>query len=462
MSYYFARSIFCLVTGYDSGKAWVNTMRMKILKIVMTLVLCSLAISSLSCASESKSTQIEGKVVEVQRGNLVVDIPASGNLALSLKEDLAFEMSGTVEEILVEEGDSVEEGQVLAKLDTSEWERNLRTLEIDVMKAKINLKSAELALEKAEEPTDSQGNQIAPDPLEVDMRELQVEEAEARLEDAQEALDEVLDASPEITAPFDGFITKVNVDGGDEVKKGTVAAVIADPNKFEADIFVSEMDIFQVKLGGEASVQVDAMQGLSLPAKVAHISPTATIQQGVVNYKVKVEVESLEVIMQEWEQARQEAMEQRTVPGELPERLKQAIEEGQITQEQAEEMLKQMQQTQGGQQGQTQAMIPEDFQLREGMTVTVSIIVDERNDVLLVPNSAITIHGRQTYVQVLLPDGTVEERTITTGISDWQYTEVTGGLNEGEKVIVPQGTTTTPTTPQQWQSSPGGIVPWHG
>jgi pyruvate/2-oxoglutarate dehydrogenase complex dihydrolipoamide acyltransferase (E2) component len=219
------------------------------------------------------------------------------------------------------------------------------------------------------------------------VKELQVEVAEARLEDAERALDEALDASPEITAPFDGFITKVNVEGGDEVTKGTVAVTLAAPNKFEADTLVSEMDIFQVKLGGEAWVQVDAVQGMSLPAEVTHISPTATIQQGVVNYKVKVELQPLE-------EARQEAME-KIEQGGFPERLQQAIEEGLITQQQAEEIMKEMQQGQGGQQGQMPKMISEDFQLREGLTVTVSIIVDEREDVLLVPNSAITTQRGQ-------------------------------------------------------------------
>jgi len=70
--------------------------------------------------------------------------------------------------------------------------------------------------------------------------------------------------------------------------------------------------------------------------------------------------------------------------------------------------------------------------------------VEERNDVLLVPNAAITSQRGQTYVQVL-KDGVIESRSIMTGISNWQYTEVTEGLNEGEKVVVPETTTTTPT-----------------
>ena len=99
-------------------------------------------------------------------------------------------------------------------------------------------------------------------------------------------------------------------------------------------------------------------------------------------------------------------------------------------------------------------MTPENFQLREGLTVTVSILVDERNDVLLVPNSAITSSGRQTYVKVVSPDGVIEDRLVITGISDWQYTEIVEGLDEGEQVVVPQGTTTEPATSQE---GPGGM-----
>jgi len=192
------------------------------------------------------------------------------------------------------------------------------------------------------------------------------------------------------------------------------------------DILVSEMDILQIELGGEGWVQVDAAQGLSLPAKVTHISPTAVIQSGVVNYVVTVEVQPLEAVMQEKQATRQKA-------------------------------------TQNMKQGQLPATVSEDFQLREGLTVTVSIIIDERNDVLLIPNGAITTQGKQTYVQLVLPDGTTEERAITTGISNWQYTEVTEGLSGGETVVVPQGATTTPTDQQNLSHGQKGVVraEWH-
>jgi multidrug efflux pump subunit AcrA (membrane-fusion protein) len=603
---------------------------MRIWKTIMiTFLLGVVGISSFGCGSESESELVpEMQVLTVQRGDLIIDITAVGNLALSRTDDLAFEIAGTVEEVLVEEGDTVEEGQLLAKLDTSEWEdslavledkvtaaerslsaaerqltvkeralttaehqlevkkRNVMVEELDVLQAEINLKNAEIALEQTEVTYDLSDFKVAQaavtvaernleealeqllvypgyegyqnavvqaqtrlntvqatldamlsgfDTEEVAIKKLQVditrgkleeaqeavndaqvaveearkdiedaqvavedaqvavEDARKDVEDAQEALDEARSKSTVITAPFDGFITTVNVEGGDEVLKGTVAVQLADPAKFEADVMVSEMDIFQVKLGGDASVQLDAMLTVVLPAKVTHISPTATIQSGVVNYKVKVEIQSLETVQQERQAARpgmmegissgqlperlQQAVEEGRMTreqaealmkgwqqaaedissGQLPEFLQQAIEEGRITQEQAEAMVSQWQQGQEGQAGeqqrQTPAMLNEDFQLREGLTVTVSILVVERNDVLLVPNGLLIHRGSETLVQVLKSD-VVEERTIKTGLSDWQYTEVTEGLSEGEEVVVPQATTPSETPAQ---GRPGGM-----
>jgi len=503
---------------------------MKVLKLMLImLILVVLAVPLIGCGSEPSEVEgMETQVVTVQRGDLTVDITAAGNLALSRTEDLAIDLfyeEGTVEEVLVEEGDTVKEGQVLAKLDTEEWEDELSTLEDqvtvkerDLLQAKINLQtaeqnlknsrdnkavkelallnaqinlrdaehyldetrdiytwpeietaqkdvenaeaflqyvidrglpaetrqyaqtrldaaeaildakvnsydteevaiakmqveSAEMALAQAEEDLDEVAKDVALKELQLVLVQGRLADAEKALIDAQEELDKANSKSPLIVALFDGFITMVNVEGGDEVLTGTVAVQLADPNKFEADILVSEMDILQVKENGEAWVQVDSMPGINLPAEVTHISPTATIQSGVVNYQVKVEVKSLEAMQQEQKQTRE------------------------------------------GQQEQVPTMIPENFKLREGLTVTVSIIVAESTDVLMVPNGAVTQKGAQSYVQIVTVSGKSEQRAIQTGVSDWQFTEVTSGLSEGEQVLVPQGT--APETTQN--GSPGGF-----
>ena len=475
---------------------------MKILKIMLiTIILGELAVPLISCSSGSDEETIpENQVVTVQRGNLTVDITASGNLAYSRYEDLAFQISGTstqepltVEEVPVQEGDTVEEGQVLARADTVYLEKAVTTAEQAVKTAEIDLETAKNSYIKLTYPYDyrtftfdvpaaiaiannAQGKleealeairdseqgikpsdqeqivdvwhnlELAKEDL-IKIREnlirgygqdvfssgilrmtdfwtlraaqLSMDKVQVTLDKAKAALDEAKDklGKAVIVAPFAGFITTVNVKGGDQVQRGIVAVHLVDPNKFEANVMVNEMDIFQVKLGGTATVQVNAMPTLILPAKVTHISPTATIQSGVVNYQVKVELQSLQPIQQETKQG------------------------------------------QGGQQRQVPTVIPQDLQLREGLTVTVSIPVEEKNNVLLVPNAAITNEGGQSYVQVVSPTGTTEKRAIQAGITDYQHTEVTKGLSEGEKVIVPQGTAATPTTPQQRPQGPMPIFP---
>lgn len=388
------------------GEATISTMKLnrikalmkkRVAKIILGVVLFGVAAFLLiSLLKPESAPLLQYQVATVRGGNLTIEITGSGNLALSSTKDLIFEMAGTVQEVLVEEGDSVEKGQVLARLDTSEWESELTTLELNVLQAKINLENAELALERAEEG----------DPEDRYIKKLQVKLAKARLEQAEKALEEASDARPEVVAPFGGFITKVNVSGGDEVRKGTVAMTLADPDKFEVSILVSEMDISQVEKGGRATLQADAISRMIFPARVTYIAPTATIQSGVVNYKVKVEVESLS----------------------------------------------------GNSSASQAAATSRANQLREGLTVTVSIIVDQRINVLLVPNGAITTQGRQSYVQVLSSNGTIERRAIRTGITDYVSTEVIDGVSEGEKVVVPQGTTTT----TQQQGPGGGMFPGGG
>ncbi len=493
----------------------VNKMRLK--KVMLTaLVLGGISALLLGCAANSAATS-GGQVATVQRGNLRTDVTGVGNLALSDKVDLAFEMDGTVQEVLVAEGKSVQEGQLLARLDTTAWEDYIAQLEDnattaernvtskeravksaesqvtsrkrDLLQAQINLNNAQLNLEKTEEQST--------DILEIQIQQLQVELAQGKLQDAQQALDDAAgqgiddakqaladaqkaldkanqtltdakNASPEVKAPFSGFITKVNVAGGDDVKKGTVAVTIADPTKFEAQIMVSEVNILKVKLDGDATVQVEAAQGVSLPAKITYVAPSGTIQSGVVNYQVKVELTSLQPLTT---QQPATAATGNVTAGAPSRRSGQTFGSANLTQEQINQMRQQRQRAQAGQgfgsanltqSGQAPATASGDLKLAEGMTVTVSIITAAKNSVLMVPTQAVISQGGGTLVQVL-NNGATEERPVQTGISNWQYTEIASGLSEGEQVIVPQNTAPTSTTSQQSQSqqrqSQQGVVP---
>lgn len=75
--------------------------------------------------------------------------------------------------------------------------------------------------------------------------------------------------------------------------------------------------------------------------------------------------------------------------------------------------------------------------LRDGMTARIDIVVASENDVLLVPNSAITRKGTSRVVQMVTADGKTEERIVTIGKSNSTSTQILSGLNEGDQVMVP-------------------------
>ena len=422
-------------------------------KQLALLLFCAvLVLPAIGCTSGEEGEEGNGsEEYTVTRGDLTVDVSASGNLAFSTEEELAFEMAGTVEDIFVEEGDAVTAGQVVATLDTTDWEERLRSLKMSVLSAEVSLKQAEMALEEAERETQTSitGDVVVwccPDDDEIEIKEMQVEQAELRLEDAQAQLDQHLEQSPEIIAPFDGFVTKVTAEGGDEVFKGTVAATVVDPNKFEALIYVSENDITKVTEGTQAWVEIDSMSGVILPAEVSAVAPTATITSGVVNYQVTVDVASLEEIRARMETASTNRVAK--TAGEMPDAIQKAVESGELTQEEAEAMMED-----GPVYDSALGTATGNVDLREGLSVSVTLLVAQKSDVLLVPNAAISKAGNKAFVTVIGEDGSEDQRAVTTGVSNWQYTEILDGLEEGE-VIKIVGTVATDNGPAR----PGGVV----
>lgn len=122
--------------------------------IITILLLGAVVIFTVGCGSRNDTTETtnEDSTVAVQRGNLTIDITAVGNLLFSDKEDLSFALSGTVDQVFISEGDTVAQGQILAEIDTEQWQDSLAELEKDVsarerdlLQKEINLINAELA-----------------------------------------------------------------------------------------------------------------------------------------------------------------------------------------------------------------------------------------------------------------------------------------------------------------------------
>jgi hypothetical protein len=95
--------------------------------------------------------------------------------------------------------------------------------------------------------------------------------------------------------------------------------------------------------------------------------------------------------------------------------------------------------------------------LKEGLSVSITITIEQKNNIILVPSRAVTRQGANSVVQVVKTENTTEQRIIKTGISDWQNVEVTEGLSEGEKLVVAKQATSTRTTTPSTNTQPARI-----
>ena len=164
--------------------------------------------------SDSGGLEENQQLVPVQRGNLVNDISISGSLVYSDRETLRFGRQGTVDEVLVEEGQIVDAGTPLARLDPetiADLEKNVAQSRIAVReaedalaialapdaqalaKAESDVANARLALSNSE---DALSELVTPSALAIAQAESAVSKAEDSLVKAQDALNEFLNPSP--------------------------------------------------------------------------------------------------------------------------------------------------------------------------------------------------------------------------------------------------------------------------
>jgi multidrug efflux pump subunit AcrA (membrane-fusion protein) len=431
---------------------------MKNMKVRAAFVICMAAALILpGCTDKAESASVS--TATVQRGNLNINILASGNLLTSREENLAFYSAGTVLEVLVKIGDAVETGKVLAKLDTS-------TLESALIDEQIKVKQARLNLGNAVSGNDGK----APDPLNIESLEQALKSAETKLVVAEKLLQQAT-----IVAPFEGLIAAVNVVPGDQVTADAVAVRLIDPVNFQTDVLVNETQIYQLKIGTPATVQVVAVPDVTFPATVKLISETPTVTSNVVNYTVTVALDPVDAAAIKALSTVQTAPGTTTGRGRTPGTGGQPPSDNRTFSrpafpgQQSDNRTASDNRTStrrsftgqapgaGGQNQQAQATttLPQNFRLREGLTVTISIIAEQRADILLVPNKAITSRGGKYYVQ-LVSAGKAAEKMIQAGITDGQNTEVVSGLGEGDVVSTATNITTTTTTTgsQQRQQTP--------
>jgi len=333
---------------------------MKRYGIIGILLLGMLLITVTSCGRADKEIVTQ----QPAEGDVSVTITADGNMEASLQMGLTFGSGGKVDRIFVNKGDEVTQGDVLAKLDVAplemsltqvqvaqaqvqitqaqaqvavtqaravlaqaqaarsqvaialntaednledtynhlRWARRtydrfdaaLEDAEVQYETAQLEFQVAESQFEAAELQIEAAASQVEITEFQLEVAELQLEATEQAIEEAQKQLDEAT-----ITAPFDGIVYKVGAKEGEFISHAAFTerdiVEIIDLRHMELVVRVDEPDIAKVKIGQKVMISVDALPGMTLEGRVIFISPVASEPIGVVLFEDDDEVKSYEV-----------------------------------------------------------------------------------------------------------------------------------------------------------------------
>ena len=252
----------------------------------------------------------------VQRGDLSVKVTATGNLQPTNQVDVGVEVSGTVASVEVDYNDSVQVGQVLARLDTSRLEAQLRksVASLEAARARVaqaqatqtetgsNLKRLRALYQKTSGRVPSLQDLDAAEATfkraqtEVSSNQAAVAEAQATLKLNQTDLDKAV-----IRSPINGVVLVRAVEPGQ-----TLAASFQSPILFtlaenlaqmELHVDVDEADVGQVKGGLPATFTVDAYPERRFPAQVTQVRFGAQEVEGVITYKTVLNVDNTDLVL---------------------------------------------------------------------------------------------------------------------------------------------------------------------
>ncbi|ATB28555.1 efflux RND transporter periplasmic adaptor subunit [Melittangium boletus] len=346
----------------------------------------------------------------VQRRTVESRVTATGTLSALVTVQVGSQVSGRIQEILVDYNSPVKKGQVIAKIDPQLLQAALERAKANLLSARANVQrarvEAENARRQAERAKTLRAQQfIAQQDLDTaeataQSAQAQVTSAEASLAQAQAALNEaeVNVRYTTIVSPTDGIVISRSVDVGQTVAASlqtpTLFTIAEDLAKMQVDTSVSESDVGRLKDGMPTTFTVDAWPGQTFDGVIRQIRNAPQTVQNVVTYDAVIDVKN------------------------------------------------------------------PDMKLKPGMTANVNITTARSEDVLTVPNAALRFRpptppqresapGTANAADVEAPkppppgsklvyvlrNGRPTPVTVKAGVTDGSYTEVEGELREGDRII---------------------------
>ena len=238
----------------------------------------------------------------IKKGNLTIAVNSTGVVEPILTVDLKSKASGEIIELPIEEGDIVEEGRLIARLDATTTKNAYDQAVADLEVARSSLSLAKKETKRQQELYD-QGliseleyeNAL----LEKERANSSLVKAEVNLEDSRERLSDTV-----IKSPIDGIVLKKYVENGQiiasgisAVSGGTIIATVADLSRAYIKTAVDEVDIGQITPGQKATIIAESYPDREFLGEVQRIHPLAREEQNVTTFDVTIEVDNSERLL---------------------------------------------------------------------------------------------------------------------------------------------------------------------
>ncbi|HSR67880.1 MAG TPA: efflux RND transporter periplasmic adaptor subunit [Acidobacteriota bacterium] len=307
------------------------------------------------------------------------DLQVLGELKPKAEVAVMSRVSGRLREVLVDRGQAVSQGQLLARVEDEEIQKQLQRAEATMAVSRARVKreeatQANLRIQVRRYAELHEAGLVSSQDLEDLESRLRVagadlELAKAQVEQAEASLSElrVQQRDTYIHSPLDGVVGQRHLDPGALVNAGLPIVSILDVDQVKTVVPVTENVLQQVRIGLEASIVVDAYPDRVYEARVTRISPYLDPE----TRSAEIEIET-----------------------ENPNRL-----------------------------------------LKPGMFARVTIDVSVERTVNSIPRSGLLIRGDQQGVYVLNSERRVLFRPVRIGVIEGDVVEITNGLEEGAEIV---------------------------
>ena len=276
--------------------------------------------------ARNRERPVEVRLEAVGRRDLVATVTASGNIRARRSVDISSDVTARVAALAVREGQDVEQGDTLMRLDPALFESAEARAEAALSQAEAQAANQRANLLRAQREYDRILALQARDPvlvsqLQIDDAETNLEVASANLQAAgfgvQQARASLVEARDRhsrtvITAPISGKVTRLNIEEGETViigtmnNPGSLLLTISDLSVVEVVVQVDETDVPELALGDSASILIDAFPGRTFTGRVTEIgnsairppaSTAASGQQSAVDFEVVITLDHLPVLL---------------------------------------------------------------------------------------------------------------------------------------------------------------------